>query len=491
MIYSYVGQTVEQGGWSGIPRFDLMLRRIWPELRSVSRTVDFTQISKLESVPPLTSGDIVITDNHLSTEIPSDIRCVVVAHGCAASHYDRDPHHIVRIIWGKHEPGDAPGGPNVYTRARDAYDAWLEDGVLLRDEQPSFYAYEQTFTVGGQEHRRLGLIAAVELVDFDEGIILPHEQTHSGPKQDRLRLLQTVEANTEQILLLYPDPENRVPTLIRTAIAGRAPDVDAVEIWEKDVQQRLWRLDDPAVLEAIEGALQPLRGLIIADGHHRYSTGLTYRDQQRAAHPDAPPNAAFNFVLATLVSMDDPGLVVLPTHREIHGLPEADPAAILERARAHFTVEPTPDLATTLSRVEAHPEGHAFGFYAPAPTGYWLLTLKPGERPEDLIPGDHSPAWKSLAVSLLHEVLLEQVAQVPRSGIDDKTLIDYHRDPRLAVRRVDEGAANFVFFLSPTRMAQIRAVAGRGEIMPQKSTDFYPKVISGLVMLPVAPDERL
>ncbi len=414
-------------------------------------------------------------------------------------YYDLNPYNIVRIILAKAEPGDQPTsaeGPNVYTRARETYRQWLQQGVLVRDDTPAYYVYEQTFSVAGRSYTRLGVIAAVELTDFSEGVILPHEHTHAGPKEDRLRLLTAIQANTEQIFILYPDPENTVNALLRQAIGDRAPDCDIVEIWESDVRQRVWVLTDPTVLQAIESQFAPKRGLIIADGHHRYGTGLTYRDRQRAQYPDAPPNAAFNFVQATLVSMDDPGLVVLPTHREICNFSapfNTSPAEILDRARAagHFDIVPSPDLQSTLDTINAHPQGLAFGFFGGPGLGFFVLTLRPDIQPAALIAADQSPAWKSLAVSVLHKVLLEQIAGVPVSGIEDKSMIRYHRDPALAVSNVTGGLGDFVFFVSATRMQQIKTIAGGGEKMPQKSTDFYPKVISGLSILPLDPSERL
>ncbi len=404
------------------------------------------------------------------------------------------PHNIVRIILGPSEPGDrveAPDGPNVYTRARDYYRAWLKEGVLVRDPRPAFYAYEQTFSAGGITYTRHGIIAAVELTDFDEGTILPHERTHSGPKEDRLRLLKTTEANTEQIFILYPDQDNRINQLVARAIGNREPDLDIVEIREHDVRQRLWAITDPATLKAIQAEMAPMRNLIIADGHHRYSTGLTYRDLQRRNYPDAPANAAFNFVQATLVSMNDPGLVVLPTHREIHHFAGKTPQQILESATQYFVIEQVVDLDACLAQVNAHPAGHAFGFYGGPSVGYHVLTLRETVSPQTLITGEHSPEWKSLAVSILHNVLLDQIAEVPAQGIEDKSMIRYHRDPQVAVTNIDRGEGNFVFFVSATRMDQIKAIAAQGERMPQKSTDFYPKVISGLSILPVNPNERL
>jgi uncharacterized protein (DUF1015 family) len=407
-------------------------------------------------------------------------------------YYALSPYNVVRIIQGKTEAGDQitnPKGPNVYTRALQSFRQWRAENVLIREDRPAFYAYEQTFSVGDQTYIRLGLIAAVELTDFDDGIILPHERIHSGPKEDRLRLLNTMQTNTEQIFILYPDPLNKVNALVRQEIGSREPDIDVVEIWESGVRQRVWVITDSATLDAIHSKMAPMRNLIIADGHHRYSTGLSYRDQQRAAHPDAPPNAAFNFVQATLVSMDDPGLVVLPTHREIYHFTATTPAEILRRAQDHFVIAAAPDLAACLDSVNAHPTGHAFGFYDGV--GFHVLTLKNDDRADRLIAEAHSHDWKSLTVSILHKILLEQIAGVPVQGIEDKSMIRYHRNPQLAVDNVAQGKGNFVFFVSATRMDQIKAVATQGERMPQKSTDFYPKVISGLSMLPLAPEERL
>jgi uncharacterized protein (DUF1015 family) len=402
-------------------------------------------------------------------------------------YYDLSPYNIVRIIQGKAELD----GPDVYARARQYYRQWLDERILIQEDQPVLYAYEQTFTAGGRQHNRLGLIAAVQLVDLDEGIILPHEKTHSGPKEDRLRLLTALQANTEQIFLLYPDSENKVNHLIHQAIAGRQPDIDAVEIYESDVRQRVWVIRDPAILQAIQAEMATKRNLIIADGHHRYETGLNYRRAQRQAHPGAPLNAAFNFIAATLVSTEDPGLVILPTHREIFNFGKTSPAAILERSRQYFDVTPAASLDTCLAAVTAHPTGHAFGFYGGPQDGFSVLALKDDALAYQLIPDDRSSDWKSLAVSILHRVLLEQIAGVPAQGVEDQSMIRYHRDARESVVNVDRGAGDFAFFLSATHMSQIRACAAHGEKMPQKSTDFYPKVISGLTLLSVGADERL
>ncbi|MBN2469177.1 MAG: DUF1015 domain-containing protein [Anaerolineae bacterium] len=417
----------------------------------------------------------------------------------AARYRARSPYNITDIILGHNEDEGMPGENcasagvqgDVYHCALHNYQDWLAQDILIREEAPAVYAYEQTFSVGGQEYVRLGMIAAVELADFAEGIILPHERTHSGPKLDRLHLLRALEVNTEQIFMLYPDPENRVNALLRQAIGDRDPDIDVVEMFEHDVRQRVWVIRDPETLAAITGIMAPMRGLIIADGHHRYETALTYRQEQQARHADIPPDAALNFVGATLVSMDDPGLVVLPTHREIRNFSERTPAEVLARAGEHFAITPAPDLEDTLAAVNAAPDGLTFGFYGGPEVGFHILRPQPGFDPAALIADDRSATWKGLAVSVLHRVLLEQVAGVPAAGIDDKSMVRYHRDPQQPVENIDAGRGEFAFFLSPTTIEQIKTVAGNGEKMPQKSTDFYPKMISGLTMLPVGPDEHL
>ncbi len=435
-----------------------------------------------------------------NTERFDDMQAVVsqpydrVRHGLQDKYYALSPYTIVRIIKGKEEEGDlpdAPEGPNVYTRARTYYEQWRKEGVLVREDRPALYAYEQTFTIDGKEYVRRGMIAAVELAEFDEGIILPHERTHSGPKVDRLRLLRTMEVDSWQIFMLYPDEENKVNALLYGAIGDRAPDIDVVELFENTVRQRVWVITDPDVIAAVRAEMAPKRNLIIADGHHRYETGLNYRNAQRRAHPDAPADAAFNYIQATLVSMDDPGLVVLPTHREIRNFTATRPTEILQRAEAHFVITPAADLNACLSAVNTDPNGHAFGFYGGKALGFHVLTLKNSNAVDTLIAGDQSHEWKALSVSILHRILLDQIAGVPAEGIEDKSMIRYHRDPQMPVDAVDAGEANFVFFLSPTRMTQIKACTTHGEKMPQKSTDFYPKVISGLTLFPVNLDERL
>jgi uncharacterized protein (DUF1015 family) len=205
-----------------------------------------------------------------------------VRYGLQDKYYDLHPYNIVRITKGREFEDDTPER-NVYTRARDFYQTWLDAGYLLRDTAPSLYVYHQTFTLpDGSERTRKAFIAALELVEFEEGIVLPHERTLSGPKADRLNLLRATETNFGLIFMLYPDPENQINTLFDAAIAGSLPDADVQELFEKDVRQQMWAIADPELIAQVVAEMAPKQGLIIADGHHRYETALNYRAEMQA-----------------------------------------------------------------------------------------------------------------------------------------------------------------------------------------------------------------
>lgn len=412
-----------------------------------------------------------------------------IRYGLQDEYYALHPYNIVRIIKGREFEGDTPDGENVYSRARDFYRTWLDAGYLLRDAEPAFYVYHQTFTLpGGAELTRKAFIAALKLVEFEEGIVLPHERTLSGPKVDRLNLLRATEANFGLIFMLYPDAENRINALFDSAIAGRQPDLDVRELLEKDVRQQMWVVTGADVMANVVAELAPKRGLIIADGHHRYETALNYRAEMRAKHPDAPANAGFNYRMVALVSMDDPGLTILPTHREIHDYTAKTTDQILADATKHFEVTPMADRASLEEAMtETSAKDRRIGFYDGS---YYLLRLKNPEIMAEIAP-DRIDEWRMLDVSILHEVLIERVMGISKERVAAKENIDYHRDLDLAISNVDEGIAQCVYIMNPTGMTEVRACSDKGAKMPQKSTDFYPKVITGLTAMTVGADERL
>jgi uncharacterized protein (DUF1015 family) len=393
----------------------------------------------------------------------------------------------VRITKGRAFDDDTAEN-NVYTRAHDYYHTWRDAGYLLPEPMPAFYIYHQTFPLpDGTELTRKAFVAALELVEFGQGIVLPHERTLSGPKADRLNLLRATEANFGQIFMLYPDAENRINTIFDAAIAGREPDIDVRELFEKDVRQQLWVVVEKEVIAQVMAEMASKRGLIIADGHHRYETALNYRAEMRELHPGAPVNAGFNYRMVTLVSMDDPGLTILPTHREIHSYTAKTTAQVLDDAAAYFVVTAMAGRgALEAALAEATTQDRHIGFYDGS---YYLLRLRDPQIMAQIVP-DRAEEWRCLDVSILHELLIEQVMGISKERVAAKENIDYHRDLDLAIANVDQGKAECVYIMNPTRMVEVKACSEMGAKMPQKSTDFYPKVITGLVAMAVGADER-
>jgi uncharacterized protein (DUF1015 family) len=403
-------------------------------------------------------------------------------------YYNLHPYNVTRLIKGKDFEDDQPDH-NVYTRAGDYYRTWLDAGYLLPETRPALYVYRQTFTLpDGQQRTRKAFLAAFQLAEFEEGIVLPHERTLSGPKVDRLNLLRATALNFELIFMLYPDPQRRIDSLFDGAIGSRPADVDVHELFEKDVRQQMWVVTAPDVLVAVAGEMSAKAGLIIADGHHRYETALNYRAEMRHKHPKASARAAFNYALVSMVSMDDPGLAILPTHRLIHDYTAKAPGQILADAAEYFEVTPQPGreaLEAALSLATA--DDRRIGFYDGS---YHLLRLKSAETMDRIVP-DRAPEWRQLDVSILHELVIERVMGISKKQVEAKTYLDYFRDLDQALAEVDAGHATCVFILNPTRIVEVKACSDKGEKMPQKSTDFYPKMISGLVMLDVGANERL
>jgi uncharacterized protein (DUF1015 family) len=410
-----------------------------------------------------------------------------VRFGLQDKYYAQSDYTIVKIIKGREFEGD-DDQDNVYTRARDFFRAWLDAGVLMREKTPALYVLHQTFTLpDGQQYTRKAFTTALELTTFDEGVVLPHERTLSGPKVDRLNLTRATQTYFGSIFMLYPDAENRVNAILDKAVQDLKPAVMR-ELFESDVEQRFWVVTDPQVLAQVQAALAPKVNLIIADGHHRYETAINYRDEMRAQYPAAPANAGFNYCMVALVSMSDPGLVILPTHRLMYAYTARTSKQVMEEARAYFHVEPVADRAALEAALaEATPQAPRIGFYD---GDYAVFILKSPEVMAKVAP-DRDPTWQMLDVSILHELLIERVMGLSKESVERKENIDYLREVEMGYDQVDRGEANFLFVMNPTRMAEVQACTAVGVKMPQKSTDFYPKVISGLVALPLGPDERL
>ncbi|MGE5113712.1 MAG: DUF1015 domain-containing protein [Acidobacteriaceae bacterium] len=399
-------------------------------------------------------------------------------------YYAASPNNLVRIILGKAEPGDGEQA-NVYTRAAADFRAWREQGVLHRDPAPSIYAYQQQFQVPGDpsgiRHRRTGFIALGKLHDYAEGVVFRHEQTLSKPKADRLNLLRATRAHFGQIFMIYRSSHDLVGSL--------APPPTMSMKDEYGVEHRVWRITDPKFITKLQHDMADKK-LIIADGHHRYETALAFRDEMRGAtHSPQSANVDSNlwdFVMMTFVNMDSPGLVVLPTHRVVKGLETFQLSDLLAKAAHWFAVEDVTSRFHADKPVDLL-EGDDAPHYAYTPTMLavsagraHLLRAKPGATEAALPRMDAKE--RQLDVVQLHKLLLENGLGMTEEDIRAQRHLAYVRDPREAVAGVRAGGAQLAFLINPVRIEQVRDIALGGGVMPQKSTDFYPKLLSGLTI---------
>ena len=398
------------------------------------------------------------------------------------------PYNAVRLTLpagpSAHEGGAAD--PASFQRAALLLRQWLWQGILRRDDKPAIYVYDQRFALQGQTHSRTGFVALMRLVEFGKGI-RPHERTLSAPKQDRLKLLRATKANFGQVFALYEDETRRVDRLLDLAKA--APPLAAAG---EGIHHSLWAITDPARLQRIETLMRNAE-IFIADGHHRYETALNYMHET----PDSP---AARYRMMTFVNMSNPGLVVLPTHRLVHGLPGFDGKLLLKRLEAQFAIERLAgdDVGALVTRLQDKQRARrrAFGLYF-GDGNYYIAVLR------DLAAMDaapvQSPAWKRLDVAILHSLVLEAALGIKPEAVAAGRNIEYVKDlgdfgedspVAEAARKVREGRAQAVFFLNPARVEDVAAVAREGEKMPQKSTFFYPKVYTGLVMRMLDDDPK-
>ena len=384
------------------------------------------------------------------------------------------PHNVVRLILPRGE------GDDRYARAAGALSEWLAVGVLRRDPRPALYRAHTEFEVRGRRYLRRGLLCRIRLHRYQDGVVLPHERTLSGPKADRLKLKRACRAHLSPIFALYEDRERRVDGALAAA-EERRPDLEARTA--DGLAHRLWRVEDPGAIGAVIAALSASQ-LAIADGHHRYETMLALRDEIRAARPDA--RGAVDYGFAYLASRRDEGLVVLPTHRLLHSHQGFSVEQVLQAARAHFILEARPLAgAEEIEGLLAHRGGQAPTLALLAGSGpVHYLTLRP-DADLAAIP----VALRGLETALLEHLILRGALGLSHESITRQENLRYVHDLEEALRCVAAGESQAAFLLNPTRVEEIVAVAASGESMPQKSTFFHPKVPTGLVLNPIDPDE--
>jgi uncharacterized protein (DUF1015 family) len=429
------------------------------------------------------------------------------------AYYDRSKYNLIRVILGKKEPGDTdafapvPEGEtthNVYTRAAESLASWRKKGILREEGEAALYGYSQTYTVPGTNEirERRGFIALGHLYDYAEQVVYRHEQTFPKHKSDRLALFKATRAYCEQIYMLYSDPAFTAENLIFGT--NKPADLEIVD--EYEVVHRVWKLTDPKLINLIVTAMADKK-LIIADGHHRYETSVTYMKERAAVlgldqpseapeDDESPSNRADESLapsaglpqpafpeaamMMTFVNMEAPGITILPTHRVVFGLPAPYTLdGFLSAAEAYFDIRP---LAEPDTRELTLAESVAF--LAATPHGSYLLTAKLEAtlaKLKELHP-EITDRQAQLDVVQLHRIVLEHLLGLTHESIANTENIRYIRDPQEAVQQVQSGQADIAFLIKPVTLTQLRDISLSGDVMPQKSTDFYPKLLSGLAI---------
>ena len=408
----------------------------------------------------------------------------VISKEAQAAFHARHPHNFIRLTLGQANPDDDARN-NPHTRSAAFFQRWLADGVLRRDDRPAFYLKAITYTHDGASVTRFGLMALVGVEPFERRIILPHERTFSKVRSERLELMKATRCNYCPIFSLYPD-DGSVLASLEKAIDGTDPIVAFND--DQGHRHRLWRITDPTLHQQVADAMQDKR-LFIADGHHRYETALNYREHLRQTDPAFDDRHPANFVMMYLCSMGDPGLIILPAHRLLKAVDQRQLVQALETARECFDVTPFAFSANDrqavekafLGALESGAENQRIGVYGHRQAAFYLLTLKPGVM-DRRFAATLAPELRTLDVTVLTQLIFMQILGFDQARLDNEQLIGYASMAADAIGAIDDGSFEVAFLLNPTRIEQVQAVAQEGLVMPRKSTYFYPKVKSGLVM---------
>src|SRR6266403_288315 len=406
-------------------------------------------------------------------------------------YYAADPHNLIAVEKGRAYPDDTPQN-NVYTRAGAAIEDWIRNNIIVQDSAPSFYAYTQEYAVPETEERctRRGFIGAGKLEEYSAGVVFRHEHTLSGPKADRLELLRHTKMHTGQLFMLYSDPQRRIDGILAEAEAAGAPATAMRD--EYGVVHRLWVIAEPQRVAAIQKAMEDQK-LVIADGHHRYETALNYRNECRTRAGKIDPEALYQRVMMTFINTRSEGLTILPTHRVAAHVHDFSWSGVRRHLEPWFAAEEFPFSGSGersevkkkfLAKLTGAREKRAIGVYlAPGAQkrAFYVLTLREGVNLAQLLP-NVSPLQRELDVVLLHEGILEPALGITPQAVAAETNLTYEREASAALDAVDGGRAQIAFLLNACDVEQVMKIATAGEVMPQKSTDFYPKLLSGITM---------
>lgn len=380
----------------------------------------------------------------------------------------KSPLSVVRLI--------LPEGEDPYAGAKSLLETWIEQEILIQDREPRIYCYHQTFrTPDGEEKTRKGFMALVRLEDFNKGIVLPHEATLFAPKEDRLNLLRACKTNFSPIFGLYSDPEQKIYTLLEPATYV-SPDAQAVD--QDGISNSMWCITDSAVIQQVQ-ELMLQHWILIADGHHRYESCLVYRDEMDHRDSQAP----YHFTLMFLTNIHHPGIAVLPYNRGVWNLPKFDPASILRKTGKYFEIREFDEQELAFFALgKEGVETSAFLTLLQGMKGFYLFRMKPHVKLEEFYPSDTPQVMQRLDVNILHKILLEGVLSISEEDIQQQKYLKYYKDSREEKKDFEAGRLQIAFFLNPTRVDQVVEVSKAGRTMPQKSTYFFPKLMTGFVM---------
>lgn len=405
-------------------------------------------------------------------------------------YYRRNPYNIIRLILGKKKKGDTDWD-NCYTRASDYFERWLSENVLIQLHEPIMLLTAIHYKIKGIEKIRWGIICLVRIEEEDSGIILPHERTFSAHKDDRLKLMRTCKAQFSQIFGLYEDKEQMLMNRIKH-IREERPISDFT--FTDGTRHRIWEIDDLEILRDIALFLKDKR-IFIADGHHRYETARNYRNMMRVRHGMKPSNRTFEFVMSYLTNMYDEGLSILPSHRLIKECPHFEKASFMNKVSQWFEIkrlnlkDSSADVSVRIEEILKN-EGQktsSFVLMLNNHDQYYLLNLRDGVR--DQMGDDLHPSLKKLDVLVLSRFIFQKTLGFTKADLDNEEIFHYQSDLEKVIKSVQSAEHQMAFLINPTKIEHVIEVASNRLIMPRKSTFFYPKILTGLALYRLNPNE--
>ncbi|MEE9165574.1 MAG: DUF1015 domain-containing protein [Nitrospinota bacterium] len=410
----------------------------------------------------------------------------VISQSCQEKLYRKSDYNVVRLILGKTLESDNDQN-NRYTRASKDLNDWLEKGILHQNGCERVYYYSQDYLFNGERKKRVGFVARVKLEEYSKGIIFPHEFTLSKPKEDRLKLTRACRANFSQVFGIFSDSQKTIDSLVENEVERES----LSEVKDSEgVVHTFGNISNKDTIKQIAYCMKDKK-VYIADGHHRYETALAYRDEMRKQSGNSVRDKPYDYVMMYLTNMDLEGTSIFPIHRLLFNLDNFLPEQLLKSLEAYFNIQSFPfENSEEKNKMRDHvfqqmklKEKDQFSFGLYLGTGsFYLLKLKANPFVDD---STTPKEFSGIEAFILHSLIIEKIMGIKKESIKNQNCICYKKNEKEAIEMVDSGKYQIAFFLNPTRMEQVKKVAGAGLRMPQKSTFFYPKLLSGLVINPL------